>query len=155
MNAIEFYFKLLEKKIILPEVILPEDIDNICRFNCSRRLDPDNLRNSLLVEFFCRKGMEEMTKYLLNNLDVVLAIIKKYIDRVPVIFLGIDPGTSLKLLEHNPSWFLSNLDKFYCKAEYRSSIAYSILKDAALNLQNNPADLEAIVTKAINEINNH
>ena len=99
--------------------------------------------------------MEEMTKYLLNNLDVVLPIIEKYIDRVPAIFPVILPVISVKLLKRNPSWFLSNLDKFYCKAEYRSSIAYSILKDAALRLQNNPADLEAIVTKAINEINNH
>ena len=151
LNAIEFYLKLLEKKIILPE-----DIYNIWRFNCSRRLDPDNLRNSLLVEFFCRKGMEEMTKYLLINLDVVLPIIEKYIDRVPAISLGIDPRTSLKLLEHNPSWFLSNLDKFYCdEYSFSRNQIHSILKQAALRLQNNPADLEAIVTKAINEINNH
>ena len=166
LNAIEFYLKLLEKKIILPE-----DIYNIL-LNRSYVLNPDGQilndsfgsldssiirlkcnhdpRNSLLVEFFCKKGIEEMKTYLLyNNLDVVLPIIEKYIDRVPAISLGIDPRTSLKLLEHNPSWFLSNLDKFYCKAEYRSSIAYSILKDAALKLQNNPDNLEEISRSTI------
>ena len=173
LNAIEFYLKLLEKKIILPE-----DIHNIL-LNRSFKLCPDGQilndsfgsldssiirlkcnhdpRNSLLVEFFCKKGIEEMKTYLLyNNLDVVLPIIEKYIDRVPAISLGIDPRTSLKLLEHNPSWFLSNLDKFYCdEYSFSRNQIHSILKQAALRLQNNPADLEAIVTKAINEINNH
>ena len=173
LNAIEFYLKLLEKKIILPE-----DIHNIL-LNRSYVLNPDGQilndsfgsldssiirlkcnhdpRNSLLVEFFCKKGIEEMKTYLLyNNLDVVLPIIEKYIDRVPAIFPVIPPVISVKLLKRNPSWFLSNLDKFYCdEYSFSRNQIYSILKQAALRLQNNPADLEAIAMEAINEINNH
>ena len=167
LDAIRFYFRLLEKKLISSE-----NIHNLCRdceigslnhngefFSFDSPDKPltepmllnfnNNPHNSLLVEFFCNKAMGELGIYLELKTDLVLPIIKEYIDRVPDIF-PVSLLASKKLLLHDPVLFLSNLTKFCGKDFYGR--AYSIFKNAASKFKDNPDNLKEIVNEAISEL---
>ena len=163
MDAIRFYFTLLEKKLISPQ-----NIHKICSNYCAAFLNHNgeffnyynkpltkpmvlnfnnNPQNSLLVEFFCDKAITELEFYLKFKPDLVLPIIEEYIDRVPIIFPSIHKLMLKTLLEKHSNWFLRNFHKFYYHQNHIRE--YSILQNAASKLEDDPDNLKEIVNEAI------
>ena len=166
LDEIRLYFRLLEKEISSEDIrnlhynsdIKHFDNGKFLNSSSSRLTEPmflnfNNNHNSLLVEFFCKKAMRKLGIHLEFKTDLVLPIIKEYIDRVNdrvnIILPYIGPRIAEKLLLEDPGWFLLNFHKFYY-ANYE--IEYFILKKAALNFQKNPDNLQTIAQNAIAEL---